>query len=409
MLWVALLVCAGWIASVCLHEFGHALVAYWGGDTSVKDKGYLTLNPLKYTDPTLSLLFPLIFLVLGGIALPGAAVYINHAKLRNRWWQSAVSAAGPIASILVAVVLTLPFWTNLASVERDRVFWAALAFLAILQISVTLLNLLPIPPLDGYGIIEPWLPTSLQQQLNQFGKYGLWVIFGLFWFVPQLNQAMWQVVFAIATVLSVPLSLVDQGSSLFRGGATGLLVAAIAVAFIVRRFTRKPQEAAYERGNHLTKSGRYAAAIAAFDQAIALQADFYEAWRAKGTALTGLQQYDQALAAVDQALELKPDDPLTWMLRSWVLGEMQQYDSAIAACDRAIELQPNYADAWYNKACYYAMQHQLTAALDNLKQAIQLDPFRLRKQARTDVSFANIREEPGFKKLTSHKPQDFMD
>lgn len=80
MLPVAIFVCLGWIISVCLHEFGHAIVAYWGGDTSVKDKGYLTLNPLKYTDINLSLTLPLIFLLMGGIPLPGAAVYINEEK-----------------------------------------------------------------------------------------------------------------------------------------------------------------------------------------------------------------------------------------------------------------------------------------------------------------------------------------
>ncbi len=62
----------GWIFSLCLHEFSHTLVAYLGGDTTVKDKGYLTFNPLKYTHPVYSLLIPLIFLVLGGIGLPAA-------------------------------------------------------------------------------------------------------------------------------------------------------------------------------------------------------------------------------------------------------------------------------------------------------------------------------------------------
>jgi hypothetical protein len=87
---LAIAVIVGWIASVCLHEFGHAIVAYWGGDTTVKDKGYLTLNPLKYTDIGYSLALPVVFLILGGIALPGAAVYINHTLLRSRAWNSAI-------------------------------------------------------------------------------------------------------------------------------------------------------------------------------------------------------------------------------------------------------------------------------------------------------------------------------
>ena len=114
MLSVAAFVCIGWIISVCLHEFGHAIVAYWGGDTSVKDKGYLRLNPLKYTDINLSLTLPLIFVLIGGIPLPGAAVYINH-RLRHRWWQSTVSAAVPISSAIFTLLLAPLFQPALAS------------------------------------------------------------------------------------------------------------------------------------------------------------------------------------------------------------------------------------------------------------------------------------------------------
>ena len=56
-----------WVFSLCLHEFSHAAVAYVGGDVTVKDKGYITMNPLKYTDPFLSIGLPLIFLLIGGI------------------------------------------------------------------------------------------------------------------------------------------------------------------------------------------------------------------------------------------------------------------------------------------------------------------------------------------------------
>ena len=73
-----------WVFSVCLHEFGHALVAYYGGDYTVRDKGYLTLNPLHYTHPLYSLLLPVLFMMLGGIGLPGGAVYIERDLLRSR-------------------------------------------------------------------------------------------------------------------------------------------------------------------------------------------------------------------------------------------------------------------------------------------------------------------------------------
>ena len=66
-------VLVGWIFSLCLHEFAHAAVAFAGGDTSVREKGYLTFNPLRYVDPIASLFVPLVFLLLGGIGLLLAA------------------------------------------------------------------------------------------------------------------------------------------------------------------------------------------------------------------------------------------------------------------------------------------------------------------------------------------------
>src|SRR5690606_25802544 len=60
-------VLAAWMVSLCLHEFGHAYLAYRSGDRSVASKGYLTLNPFKYSDAVLSFLIPVVFIMLGGI------------------------------------------------------------------------------------------------------------------------------------------------------------------------------------------------------------------------------------------------------------------------------------------------------------------------------------------------------
>src|SRR5256886_5822009 len=63
----------GWIMSVVLHEFAHGVVAYWGGDYTIRERGGLTLNPLQYVDPVMSLLLPIVVFLLGGIPLPGGA------------------------------------------------------------------------------------------------------------------------------------------------------------------------------------------------------------------------------------------------------------------------------------------------------------------------------------------------
>ena len=68
-------------------------------------KGYLTLDPRKYTDPVFSLVLPLLILAIGGIPLPGGAVWINHHALRNKRVESMVSLAGPFFNLLLGVLL----------------------------------------------------------------------------------------------------------------------------------------------------------------------------------------------------------------------------------------------------------------------------------------------------------------
>src|ERR1041385_5266765 len=115
---VFIFVLVGWIFSVCLHEFGHAVVAYRFGDYTVKEKGYLTMNPIHYTDPITSIILPIVFMLLGGIGLPGGAVYINDSLIPKRWQRAAVSLAGPSMNVLLTILLCVPFWTGLVTAEN---------------------------------------------------------------------------------------------------------------------------------------------------------------------------------------------------------------------------------------------------------------------------------------------------
>jgi Zn-dependent protease len=202
----------GWIFSLCLHEFSHALVAYYGGDTSVRDKGYLTFNPLKYTHPVYSLLMPMIFLLLGGIGLPGGAVYIEKWRLRSKAWESAVSLAGPASNLLLAIVLVVVL--RFAPANAGGI-WPALAFLALLEITALILNLIPIPPLDGYGIISPYLPASLRGTLDRAGGFLMLALFVVLWYVPVISDGFWSLVYGAVRLSGVPLALAAQGLSLF--------------------------------------------------------------------------------------------------------------------------------------------------------------------------------------------------
>ncbi|CAM5291270.1 hypothetical protein SVIOM342S_05704 [Streptomyces violaceorubidus] len=129
---VFLFVTAAWVVSLCLHEYAHARTALHSGDISVGAKGYLTLNPVKYTHALLSIVLPVLFVIMGGIGLPGGAVFIERGRIRGRWRHSLISAAGPLTNVLFAVVCTAPFWLDaLDGVPRD--FRLALAFLARLR------------------------------------------------------------------------------------------------------------------------------------------------------------------------------------------------------------------------------------------------------------------------------------
>jgi hypothetical protein len=102
---VFLLIVGGWVVSLSLHEFAHAYAAHRAGDTSIEGAGYLTLNPLKYAHPLLSIVLPVIFIALGGIGLPGGAVYLHPNTFRTRWQRSVASGVGPLMNVAFAVIV----------------------------------------------------------------------------------------------------------------------------------------------------------------------------------------------------------------------------------------------------------------------------------------------------------------
>jgi Zn-dependent protease len=207
-----LVVIIGWVFSLCLHEFSHALVAYYGGDYTVKDKGYLTFNPLKYTHPVYSLLLPMVFLMMGGIGLPGGAVYIEKWRLRSREWETAVSLAGPFSNALLALILGMIL--RFVPVSASGI-WPGLAFLAFLQISALVLNLIPLPPFDGFGALEPYLPMDIRIKLAQTQGMLSWVVLILLWQVPFIGNMFWGLVGFLARLAGIPLQLAGLGMDQF--------------------------------------------------------------------------------------------------------------------------------------------------------------------------------------------------
>jgi Zn-dependent protease len=167
-----LAVIVGWIISVILHEFAHGLVAWWGGDYTIKERGGLSLNPLQYIDPVFSLIIPAVIFALGGIPLPGGVTYIHRELLRNRAWDVAVSLAGPAMNMLLFIACAVPLhpafgWVDpTAPVDSYSNAQLFLGAMAVLQLMAVLYNLVPVPPLDGFQAISPFLPFEWRMKLT---------------------------------------------------------------------------------------------------------------------------------------------------------------------------------------------------------------------------------------------------
>jgi Zn-dependent protease len=186
---VVLLVLGGWSVSLCLHEFGHAVVAHRSGDWTVREKGYLTLDIRRYTDVTLSFVLPVLLLLLGGFPLPGGAVWINHSLIRTRARRSLVSLAGPLTNLVIGGLLCLV----VAFVPMPVGLVVALSCLALVQVLAFVLNILPVPGLDGFGALEPFLPVGAVRLANQVRPLAPLALFALFIGVPGVAAAFFDI------------------------------------------------------------------------------------------------------------------------------------------------------------------------------------------------------------------------
>jgi Zn-dependent protease len=200
--------------SLCLHEFAHAYLAWRFGDNDVAVRGYLTLNPLKYSHPLLSLGLPALFIALGGIGLPGGAVYVRTSWMTPRR-RTMVALAGAAMNAALAVVLLAITAVFADPVGNHTVFWAGMAFLGFLQITAVLLNLLPIPGLDGYEALEPHLSYETQRALQPAKGWGFLILLVLL-FAPPLNFAFFSLVGWFFDLSGIEPDLWKAGSNLTR-------------------------------------------------------------------------------------------------------------------------------------------------------------------------------------------------
>lgn len=213
---------------LCLHEFGHAYTAHREGDTSIASRGYLDLNPMRYVNPVLSLLLPAIYLIIGALPLPGGAVQVNRGAIRTKRGAAMVSAAGPLSNVLAAAIsmaLVAGFAPSAVDfngtsfidpAQPHAFFWMGMAFFAYLQVAVAILNLIPVPGLDGYGIIEPYLRYETRRALEPIRPYGILIVLLLLFFFPPVRDGFSTLVTDILKAGKQPAAGAAQGQTLFK-------------------------------------------------------------------------------------------------------------------------------------------------------------------------------------------------
>ncbi len=159
-----------------VHEFAHAFTAYKLGDTSQLTQGRLTLNPLKHLDP-----FGAVCILLTGFGW-AKPVYINGSLLKKggKFANSFVALAGPFSNVLLAIIFAFLYRLIGRLFDVSAGFGSVVELFVIvvfmISINLAIFNLIPVPPLDGFGIINPLLPLKAQMFVRKY-QQGFSIVF----------------------------------------------------------------------------------------------------------------------------------------------------------------------------------------------------------------------------------------
>jgi Zn-dependent protease len=180
------------IFAITVHEAAHGYVARYFGDMTAHLEGRITLNPFNHIDPIGTILVPALTMFAGGILFGWAKpVPVDFGKLRNpkrdMLW---VAAAGPASNLVMAIIWAIVFSF---STHAPAAFVTPLAYMAqagiMINVVLLVLNLLPLPPLDGGRIAVSLLPNHLAYQFSKLERFGFIILIVLL-FTGVLSQIM---------------------------------------------------------------------------------------------------------------------------------------------------------------------------------------------------------------------------
>lgn len=164
------------LVSMVVHESMHAYVGYTLGDTTAKDEGRISLNPLRHIDPIMTIALPVISVLLFQVPILAAKpVPFDPGRVKyDEFGAAMIALAGPLSNLVMAFAGAVAA----ASVGGGTIGKVLVTFVMV-NVALFVFNLLPIPPLDGSRVLYAFSPEGLQNFLRQMEPYGLFVIFGL--------------------------------------------------------------------------------------------------------------------------------------------------------------------------------------------------------------------------------------
>ena len=166
------------VFSMVLHELAHGVTAYLLGDTTAKEDGRLTLNPIKHLDPIMSVALPLMSFLLGGVVFGGAKpVPVNTRRLKGgAWGMALVAIAGPLTNFILAFVGFLVwYWTG--ATGEDTFLSSMVVNMVFVNLGFGVFNMFPIPPLDGSRVLYVLMPDMVRDFMEKIEKIGIFIVY----------------------------------------------------------------------------------------------------------------------------------------------------------------------------------------------------------------------------------------
>ena len=179
------------IVAITFHEAAHGYVALHFGDSTAKDEGRVTLNPIKHIDPFGTVLLPAVLYFTAGFLFGYAKpVPVKFGNLRNpRWDMIWVAIAGPAMNITLAVISAVLLRIALTQGQTsESPFVQVLMSSVYLNAILAVFNMLPLPPLDGSKVLAPFLPIELARPYLAFERFGMVILLLLVFIFPMLAQ-----------------------------------------------------------------------------------------------------------------------------------------------------------------------------------------------------------------------------